>query len=319
MSRKTASFGQLLRYVNKPKEKSNLAVLHNLQAVSDQNLERIEREFLENNCFCPARKNGVRLYHEILSFSDQDGDRLTPDILCDIAYKYLEMRAVGALAYAKVHLDTDCPHIHVIISGNLIKSGKKLRISRGRFRSIKKALERYQVKKYPELTHSVVAHGEAREPRRTAGERERSRRLNKERKKSRSKKEIVHDQVLECLCACSEQDFLKSLDEACFEFYLRGKTAGVLELSTGKKYRIKTLGLQEAYRKAQERWERSIERTEEMRELEVEKGRRIWREMEFKEDIFDVLEGRGFGERGERGAEIKNLLRSKRERGRGGL
>ncbi len=128
MARKSPSFGQLLAYITIP-EQAGPAVLHNLH--SDGNdLAAIHSEFLDNSRYLPPRKNGNVLYHEILSFADFDKPSVTPSILEDLTRQYLELRAPYALAYTKAHFETDCPHMHIIISANALESTRRLRLSR---------------------------------------------------------------------------------------------------------------------------------------------------------------------------------------------
>jgi hypothetical protein len=156
MSRKTASFGQLLKYINAPKEKGRFAILHNLRAAVDYP-QQIEAEFLENyNHIREGRKDGIVLYHEVIAITKEDREHDTEEMLNDLAREYLRWRAPNALAYAKAQFDTDSPHLHLMISGNLIESKRKLHLERAEFERIKRKLERYQVEKYPQLSHSIV-------------------------------------------------------------------------------------------------------------------------------------------------------------------
>jgi hypothetical protein len=308
MSRKEASFKQLLSYINKPKHKGKTALLYNSQAFSD-NLKQIENEFLKNYEFAPKRKNGNALYHEIISFSEKDRKFLTESILYDLAFEYLQMRASGALAYAKVHFDKKCPHVHVVISANLIKSGQKLRITKGQFGTIKRNLEKYQQKEYPLLENSVV-FDKAREKeklKKTVKEGERDRRIKNKREKSR--KEQIVDIVKNCLCAGSEKEFLEKLKTAGLKFYVRGKNAGVQEASKMCKFRFRTLGVVPLYQKTQKRWENANKREFEIKQIEIEKERQKWRELCFHNEILQLLEEERELEGREK--EIKQILKAK--------
>jgi hypothetical protein len=316
MSRKEASFGQLLRYINKPKSKGKTAVLYNFQDFSD-NLLQVEGEFLENYAYAPKRKNGNALYHEIISFSERDGKFLTEEIFHDLVSEYLEMRATGALAYAKVHFDRKNPHVHIVISANFIKSPKKLRITKGQFQTIKKELERYQKRRYPFLENSIVFEGSGKKERikKTVKEGERERRNGKQYKESR--KEQIADIVKNCLCAGSEREFVEKLKAEGLNFYVRGKTAGVQEGQQGRKFRLKTLGVGSLYLKAAKRWENANKRQIEIRQIEVEKERQKWREFDFHGEVLGVIEENK--EQGKQAEEIRRIVRAKakcqRERG----
>ena len=315
MSRKEASFGQLLGYINKPKNKGKIAILYNFYGLGDD-LKQIEKEFLENYAYAPKRKNGNALYHEVISFSEKDGKFLTEEILHDLVFEYLENRAIGALAYAKVHFDRKNPHVHVVISANLIKSRKKLRITKGQFQAIKKALEKYQKRKYPFLENSIVFEksGEKERVKQTVKEGEQERRMGR---RERSGKEQIADIVKNCLCAGSEREFLEKLESGGLKFYVRGKTAGVQETHQGRKFRFGTLGVVSLYLAATKRWENANKRQAEIRQIEIAKGRAMWREFDFCGEVLGVIEEKG--ERGERAEELRRIVRAKaqcrRERG----
>ena len=316
MSRKEANFGQLLRYINKPKHKGKTAVLYNFQEFADD-LQQIETEFLENFKYAPKRKNGNVLYHEIISFSEKDAKFLTEEVLHDLVFEYLEKRAVGALGYAKVHFDRKNPHVHLIISANLIKSPKKLRITKGQFQTIKRELEKYQKRRYPFLENSVVFEGREKKEKlkTTIKEGERERRIGNPNNKNR--KEQIAGIVKNCLCAGSERKFLEKLKAEGLKFYVRGKTAGVQEAQKGRKFRLQTLGVVSLYLAAQKRWENVNKRQIEIRQIEMEKERQKWREFDFHGEVLGVIEEKR--EQGRRAEEIRRIVRAKakcrRERG----
>jgi hypothetical protein len=292
MSRKEASFKQLLSYINKPKHKGKTALLYNFQNFSDK-LKQVENEFLKNYEFAPKRKNGNALYHEIISFSEKDRKFLTESILHDLAFEYLQMRAQGALAYAKVHFDKKCSHVHVVISANLIKSRQKLRITKGQFGNIKKKLEKYQQKEYPFLENSIVFSKTKKERiKQTVKEGERERRIKNKREKSR--KEQIADIVKNCLCIGSEKEFLEKLKTEGLKFYVRGKNVGVQETSKMRKFRLKTLGVASDYLKMKKRWQRANKREFKTELIEIERELQRWNEIFECFDNKDELERRTY-------------------------
>lgn len=268
------------------------------------------------------------MYHEILSFSRKDREYLTEDILHDLLEKYLEIRAPDALAYGKAHFDREHPHVHVMISGNLVKSAKKLRIDRGRFQGIKREMERYQRREYPLLENSVVFRRsggkkqsfkenafpneiwERGDVKRTIKEGERRRRTGE-----KGEKERVRETIINCLCEVSEKGFLDALQKKGFSLYRRGKSIGVQNTSTKRKYRLQTLGLYHDYLEMEKRWEKTKERSDILKMIELEKIREIWREMEYQEEIMAVLEG-GYDQEEGRKKELGEIVRLKRKKSR---
>ena len=277
--------------------------MHNLRSAFDH-LPQIEAEFLENAR--PIRnqpKAGVVLYHEILAIAAADREKVTEEMLVDLTREYLRQRAPNALAYAKAQFNTDSPHVHILISGNLIESAKKLRLERGQFEQVKRNLEAYQREKYPQLTHSIV-HGPQRSKsadqlRQTDGEHERARRLKKADRAEPSQKGEARERLKACLDeARSEQHLTELLTASQLAPYVRGKTPGVTDTQTGRKYRLNTLGLeregQETVKRlrenapAQEKIERRIRKLE---EIELAKVQQQWLRLGFREEIAETLRG----------------------------
>lgn len=264
---------------------------HNLQAQAEET-PKVLREFLENYRHLPSRKRGVVLYHEVLSLSGEDREKITPGILEDLGREYLERRAPEAMAYGVAHFNKSSPHLHLMISANQIESPKKLRVSKKQFERLKRDLEQYQKIHYPFLTHSLVFEQE-REKKISPREQERERRLEGEGREEKSQKEVVRERVLDCLeRADSQGEFLARLEQAGLRHYRRGKTEGVIEKQKGKKYRFKTLGIEEEYRRMQNLF------------LEVEKNKTLLAEKEREEKKHERIQEMQNGIRGK----IEKLL-----------
>ena len=91
-------FGTLLDYFGKPD--GGQAILHNLRT-QQEDLSAILAEFEANAKFLSSRKGGVILYHEIISFHQEDRDQLDPTIIADLAKTYLRLRAPMPLVLPK--------------------------------------------------------------------------------------------------------------------------------------------------------------------------------------------------------------------------
>lgn len=329
MSRKTVSFGQLLRYINEPKEKGLWPVLHNLRASMDY-LPQIEAEFLDNaKHIRNQRKDGVMLYHEIIAIAPEDRQHVTEAMLNDLAREYLRHRAPNALAYAKAQFNTASPHIHLLISGNLIESKQKLRLARGEFEQVKREIEAYQRQRYPMLTHSIVHDPQRRKThdrlQETDGEHERARRMKMTGRADPTHKQEARERLKACLDnAGSEQHLIELLKAAQLAPYVRGKTPGVTDTKTGRKYRLNTLGLdcegQETIKRLREQAparEKTERRIEQLDEIELGKIQRQWLRLGFREEIAEVLRGDSVGRREREIGQAKQYQREL-ERGRGG-
>lgn len=310
MSRKDGSFKQLIAYLNRGAEKERISILHNLSSRGDD-LNGIEKEFENNYQYCPKRLNGVALYHEVMSFSEADRELLSDEIFEDIGRRYIEKRAYNTLAYAKVHLDRAHPHIHFIISGNLLESSKKLRLSKARFQNVKNELEHYQLDKYPFLDKSIATR-EEREKRGLGVKGKGKGRNGRERVRRQDREEQMLDKFLECIEALTYDEYLDRLQSAGLEEYWRGKSPGIIDLSAGQKHRLKTLGVLQEYERSLARWKIQMERLQDIRS---DRGRKIIRQhlyLGYREQVAEVLQP----DPGERIKEMRAIRRRKREKGR---
>jgi len=239
MSRKVPSFGQLIDYmsdIDKSDEKYNI-----YQNIYSRKNADIEQEFKQNAETMFKRKNGVYLYHEILSITKAKNleDKIQKEILRSIAYEYAGKRAAHNLIFATLHDDHDDHlHYHFIISANALGESKETRMSKAQFDSFKKNLEMRTLKKYPELEQKIIINKQAGEKLSNKGS-EQKRRTGKT-----PQRDLVKNKLQDIFSrADSKQAFFDALDKAGFEIYVRGKTIGILDKANNRKYRLKTLGI----------------------------------------------------------------------------
>ncbi|MGB0524629.1 MAG: relaxase/mobilization nuclease domain-containing protein [Flammeovirgaceae bacterium] len=152
-------FAFLVKYVDKEIEQNRdsqtFSICHNFGGC--KHFRAVVDEFERNDTHRKKRKNGVVLYHEVLSFSKLDRGNITLEMLEDIAERYITLRAENALVYARPHFDQDHPHIHFIVSGNEVNSKKVTRLNNQAYKQIRLEMERYQLEKYKkELENSFV-------------------------------------------------------------------------------------------------------------------------------------------------------------------
>lgn len=313
MSRQ-GGISKLVKYMKKPlKAQKNQTenIFWNFETKRPNNTKAVIKEFLENQSHIKARKNGVAYYHEVISFNALDSQKLTTKILLDIAKKYLSLRAESSLAFAVPHFENGKnPHIHIAISANECGSSKKAWIKKAQFQKIKQELEQYQREKYPELECSLVNHGTRSQakPQISRKEKELKRRCRKGQKQT--EKEKLAELVSKYLkFSTSEAEFRTQINLEGLCIYQRGHSPGIEDLSTSRRHRLKTLGIQVEYEQAQARWLRTMQRATELETLQVEKGRQIWREQRFKEDIDQVLAGTSNSARHQ---QLNALLKKKR-------
>lgn len=251
MSRKEPSFRQLIDYmsdIDKSDEQYNV-----YQNVFARKAEDLEAEFQQNARLIPKRKNGVYLYHEILSITAaQKLDRKQQKaILRDVAYEYAQRRAKQNLVFGALHDDHDEHlHYHLLISANAAGESKKTRLSKAEFDRFKKSMEKLVLERYPQLEQEVVINREAGEKLSNRGA-ERRRRTGATPERDRVKQKL-HDIFAS---APDKQSLFEALTDAGMEFYARGKTLGVKDLATDRNHRLKTLGLLEAFNNLSDRIE----------------------------------------------------------------
>ncbi len=142
MSRKIPSFGQLVDYmsdIDKSDEQYNV-----YQNIYSDQPEAIKEEFQQNADLMYKRKNGVYLYHEILSIvrNEKLEEKRQKEIFREIALEYAKRRAEYNLVFATMHDDhSHHLHYHFLISANILGESKKVRLSKYQFDKFKKNLE----------------------------------------------------------------------------------------------------------------------------------------------------------------------------------
>ena len=236
---KQKNIDYLINYIDNDKGKSKnkeqtFSIFHN---ISHPNLKSAQEAFKINETYRKKRKNGVVIYHEILSFHQKDNTSLDLLVLEDIAHKYIEIRGNNALCFAKPHLNDTNIHIHFAFSGTEYKCSRTLRMDNKTFKENRKAIEQYQMEHYPDLINSIVYHN-SREKKRTKDKEYQT----KKRTGKNTDKEILTDVLKEHFNTAKSFDkFCTIIEKKGFELYkYRDKVNGIIY--NNRKYRFKTLG-----------------------------------------------------------------------------
>lgn len=248
MSRKHRTFSQLYHYMKDGSSRSSEYdyFSHNIYSRKDQD---IINEFVVNSRKVKARKNGNYLFHEVIAITkskqltlEQEKERLF-----DIVRNYVDMRCKNNLVAGYMHDEKDINvHFHLMISSNELDAFKNQRLTKFDFDKAKKQLERYVIEKYPELEQDIIMNAKA--------EKKKSRQSNKaaevKRKGGRLKKKEHMVKTLNSIFANSRSmdDYFKQLEQQNFEMYNRGSAIGFINKTDGKKYRLKTLALEEQFK-----------------------------------------------------------------------
>lgn len=256
MSRKAPSFAQLIDYIEaeaKTGTRANhrFSVFHNTYS---RDSEHLKAEFVSNAENLSFRKNGVYLYHEVISItrSQRTHEDHQKEALQQIVKEYLSMRASKQLAYAVLHEDkADNLHFHLVISANEAGNSQRKRLSKSDFSSIQTQLEKWTLEAFPELEQQAVfAPNQTKEQKQARAKKAHISNQGAELKR-RGGKTTERDTMKETLEAIfststSGQHFAELLQKAGLKFYTRGKNHGV-STEDGTKYRFSTLGLAEAW------------------------------------------------------------------------
>lgn len=236
MSRKEASFGQLMDYIDRDGGEERSRIRHNLIS---RDRERIRAEFEQNAEHMQSRKNGVFMYHEIISITRARGIDLEAQKqrLYEIAQEYVAARAPRNLCYGGLHDDKDHSlHYHLMISANRAGEAKRHRLSKEQFRTIQISLERYVLETYPELEQKVAIDKTA-EARITRKEAELKRRTGEVPERVN-----VAARVREAASNSRDREsLLRELEASGLELYIRGQNIGIIDRESGKRHRVKTL------------------------------------------------------------------------------
>lgn len=247
IGRKDTNFNQLITYLHQHdrEQQEGFTFLHNIWVAPD-NLDGIEQAFKTNNTYRRKRTNGIGQYHEVMSFHPDDAPYIKEhtELLEDMARVYLELRAPHAIALARPHIDTKHIHLHFMISPNEQGSKQNIRLTKKQFQALRRTMEEYQLKYYPDLKHSYV---HSRDSKRYETEKAlfttKSHKVwqMNERGMDTEEKNYVKNRVGELLQqARDEQSLFQLAEQEQMEVYrYRGKLTGVI--FNGRKYRFRRL------------------------------------------------------------------------------
>jgi len=236
MSRKVASFGQLIGYIDRDEGQEPYRIRHNLMS---RDPARIRAEFERNGDLLQRRRNGVYLYHEIISITRAKGlsDEEQKSRLYEIAQSYIAARCPDNLVFGGLHQDKEHSfHYHLMMSANRAGETGRLRLTKNQFRQIQVGLENHVLEQFPELEQKL-AIGKRSDRKLSHSEIELERRTGQ-----RPKRDEVLERVKEAFTMANDREsFLEALGRFDLELYVRGKNLGVIDHESGKRHRLKTL------------------------------------------------------------------------------
>lgn len=224
---------QLVKYIlhnkdEKEKEKSNSIILKkNLHGSKERWAKQIE---FNNTLRKTKNKNMTGCYHTIISLHPKDCQLVSKKILKDLAQKFIELRGCDAQHLVTYHSDREHSHLHCVTGGTKLMTGVANRQSKQEFKQMKIELEKYQMKKYPELQHSIVQTKEKID------------RVTKIKNTRTSMKEQLNNELADLYAQSKNMNsFYTSIQEKGYSLYERnGKITGLIDKEL--KYRFSKLG-----------------------------------------------------------------------------
>jgi hypothetical protein len=253
MSRKHPSFNQLIDYIESERKLKSrgFSIYHNTY---HRDSDQLKSEFTDNARYLKFRKNGVYLYHEVISITrtkniPEDQQKAT---LKNIVVEYLRMRAKNNLAYAVLHEDKpDNLHFHIVISANELEDDTRTRLSKATFADIQTQLEKWVLKTYPELEQQAVFYPNQTDQQRQARQQKAHISNKGAELKRRTGATSTRDSLkakLESIFETAKdgRHFTELLEKDGLTLYQRGKQHGVIA-KDGTKYRFARLGLAEEW------------------------------------------------------------------------
>jgi hypothetical protein len=304
MSRKHPSFDQLIDYMESERKlKSHkFSVFHN---VYSRNTEPLKTEFSDNAKHLKFRKNGVYLYHEIISITRTQNipEDEQKTILQRVVNEYLKARAKNNLAYAVLHEDKkDNLHFHIVISANEAQDQNRKRLSKADFAEIQTRLEKWVLETYPQLEQTAVFTPNLSEQQKQERETKRNTKASISNKGAELKKRTgatsEKDRIQTTLESIFEtvtdgRHFAELLEKERLKIYQRGKQFGIID-TDGKKYRFSTLGLTEQWEALDQRMTEQHQTKTQPKETQRETPRETRQEKPEKENISrDTTQNKG--------------------------
>jgi len=200
--------------------------------------EQVLDEFSANSKHLKHRKNGVYLYHEIISISRSKSlsNEEQKQALYEIVQEYTKRRAFGNLACGYMHDEKENNlHFHLMISSNEVGKSNRTSLRKKEFSTLKVEMEKWVLQKYPELGQEKIIS---------------------KTNQYKDKKEEFTDSLQSILSTAKSRDELhKLLENNEASYKVRGKSITFTNGKTGKKHLLNTLGLGSEYALMEARFE----------------------------------------------------------------
>lgn len=304
MSRKEPSFESLLAYLHRGRIDERFQFYHNLYS---RRRDEVGREFVENAGHLRKRQGGVYLYHEILSIkkSTRLSEFRQKEMLQEVVQRYVLSRSQRSLVYGVLHDEhLEHLHYHLLISANEAGSAERIRLSKADFAQVKTQLEAMVQQLYPELEQGMVMSQPAKGEKLSRKGGELKRRTGKT-----PERDDLKARLHRVFSAENQAEFFELLAVQQVRVYVRGQSIGFEDLKTGRKHRLKTLGLEAEFAAVNARIEQTIAKGQE----KPSEPREAVQDAEQERKVNDIHETRDAGTTADSGLS-EAAIRQARER-----
>lgn len=304
MSRKEPSFESLLAYLHRGRIDERFQFYHNLYS---RRRDEVGREFVENAGHLRKRQGGVYLYHEILSIkkSTRLSEFRQKEMLQEVAQRYVLSRSQRSLVYGVLHDEhLEHLHYHLLISANEAGSAERIRLSKADFAQVKTQLEAMVQQLYLELEQGMVMSQPAKGEKLSRKGGELKRRTGKT-----PERDDLKARLHRVFSAENQAEFFELLAVQQVRVYVRGQSIGFEDLKTGRKHRLKTLGLEAEFAAVNARIEQTIAKGQE----KPSEPREAVQDAEQERKVNDIHETRDAGTTADSGLS-EAAIRQARER-----
>ena len=249
MSRKVPSFDQLIHYMDAGASGRDFNIYYNLYS---RKADSIYEEFMNNSQYLQRRKNGVFMYHEVISItrSQQLSEKEQINILRKVVYQYIQERARENLVYGVLHDEKeDNLHYHLLISSNHFESAKRHRLTKADFDKVKRNLELYVLECHPELQQKKLISKERGASADNDSLSNKGREMQRRTGKTPQRDRVKADLERIFAAASSHAELIELMESERLSLYKRGKYWGVKDERNNRKHRFVTLGVAETFAK----------------------------------------------------------------------
>ena len=158
LGRHSPSYSSLINYILKDGENKRSEIF--TQNLLSDSIDGWTKEFILNESYRKnTRFDQLYLYHEILSFNSEDKDKLSTEIINDIAREYMKLRGNESVILGGLHKDKEHIHLHFCVSALKFRIGKSNRLSKAELLKLKNEIQLFHKQKYPEISKSSPNHG----------------------------------------------------------------------------------------------------------------------------------------------------------------